>query len=62
MAPHGQGAILTPAEETADLERKLAASRDRPGYGDRVTAIEARLAVLRALAFYDEQVARSNGG
>jgi hypothetical protein len=38
---------VTPEEEIADLERKLAASQRLPGYGDRVKAIEARLAELR---------------
>lgn len=35
-------------EQIAALERKLAASRDRPGYADRVKAIEEQLAKLRA--------------
>lgn len=38
----------TPKQDEIDaLERKLAASVDRPGYADRVRAIEARLAELR---------------
>jgi hypothetical protein len=37
----------SPQDEIASLERKLEASRDRPGYAERVTAINARLAELR---------------
>lgn len=33
--------------EIEALERKLEASRDRPGYADRVKAIAARLQELR---------------
>ena len=39
---------MSPQAEIDALERKLDASRGVPGYGDRVKAIEARLAVLRA--------------
>lgn len=39
---------MTKDEEIATLERKLAASQGRNGYADRIKAIEARLAELRA--------------
>lgn len=35
-------------QELADLKRKLAKRRDRPGYADNVKAIEARIAELEA--------------
>jgi hypothetical protein len=39
---------MTREQEIAELRRKLDASRGIPGYGDRVKAIEARLAELKA--------------
>jgi hypothetical protein len=39
---------MTVAEQIADLERRLEASRGLAGYADRIKAIEARLAELRA--------------
>jgi hypothetical protein len=35
-------------EELASLRSKLAKRRDRPGYGENVKAIEARIAELEA--------------
>jgi hypothetical protein len=34
-------------EQIADLERKIAACRDLPGYGERVKAMHAKLDELR---------------
>jgi len=40
--------MMTREEELAALRTKLAKRRDRPGYGDNVKAIEARIAELEA--------------
>lgn len=40
---------MTREEELADLKRKLAARRNRPGYRDNVKALEARIAELEAV-------------
>lgn len=39
---------MTRDEELAALKAKLAARKDRPGYGDNVKAIERRIAELEA--------------
>jgi hypothetical protein len=37
---------MTPEEEIAELKRKLAARKNRPGYAESNKAIEARIAEL----------------
>ena len=39
---------MTRDEQIADLKRKLAARKDRPGFGANVKALESRIAELEA--------------
>lgn len=39
---------MTPEEELADLQMKLAKRRNRPGYTENVKALEQRIAELEA--------------